>query len=332
MVFVQSELRGATALVQEIKVSSPLVSAVIRILKRVDDFKKLAREFYFDVILSVHQCPRCGSRLEMTGKSECSCVCGNIFDPTIAFQKSACCGKHLVRKSQHYICSECGTNVPSMFLFDEKLFDKAYFREMVGYADKIVGQIVTKLKEKGLLENTVLIFTGDNGTHPTIYTHTASGLIRGGKGNTTDAGTRVPLIAHYPEGKQKGVVYEPLIEFSDFYPTLAEIAGIPVGEKEEGGVEPDGCSFFPVLTGSPHTPRETVFVHYDPKWGQNVNRFRNQFVRTLDYKLYADGRFFNLSSDVLEQNPLSIDSLSKAEAEEYRLLSKELEKHPDFLF
>lgn len=210
--------------------------------------------------------------------------------------------------------------------------DTAYFREMVGYADKIVGQIVTKLKEKGLLENTVLIFTGDNGTHPTIYTHTASGLIRGGKGNTTDAGTRVPLIAHYPEGKQKGVVYEPLIEFSDFYPTLAEIAGIPVGEKEEGGVEPDGCSFFPVLTGSPHTPRETVFVHYDPKWGQNVNRFRNQFVRTLDYKLYADGRFFNLSSDVLEQNPLSIDSLSKAEAEEYRLLSKELEKHPDFLF
>ena len=128
---MQSELRSATALVQEKKVRNPLVSAVIRILKRVDAFKKLAREFYFDVILSVHQCPRCGGRIEMTGKGECSCVCGNIFDPTITFQKSPCCGKRLVRKSQHYICPGCRKTVPSMFLFDEKLFDKTYFREMV---------------------------------------------------------------------------------------------------------------------------------------------------------------------------------------------------------
>ena len=128
---MQSELRGATSLVQEKRVSSPLVSAVIRILKRVDDFKKLAREFYFDVVLSAHQCPRCGGRIEMTGKSECSCVCGNIFDPTIAFQQSHCCGKPLVRKPRHYICPGCQKSVPSMFLFDEKLFDKAYFREMV---------------------------------------------------------------------------------------------------------------------------------------------------------------------------------------------------------
>ena len=128
---MQSELRGVTAPVQEKKVSNPLVSAVIQILKRVDDFRKLAKEFYFDVILSVHQCPWCGGRIEMSGKSECSCVCGNIFDPTITFQKSPCCGKRLVRKSQHYICPGCQKTLPSMFLFDEKLFDKAYFREMV---------------------------------------------------------------------------------------------------------------------------------------------------------------------------------------------------------
>ena len=202
--------------------------------------------------------------------------------------------------------------------------DTAYFREMVAYADKIVGQIVTQLKEKGLLENTVLIFTGDNGTHPSIYTHTTSGVIRGGKGNTTDAGTRVPLIVHYPEGKQNGVVYEPMIEFSDFYPTLAEIAGMPS--------QSDGRSFFPVVAGSAHTPRECVFVHYDPQWGQNVNRFRNQFVRTLDYKLYADGRFFNLTKDILEQKPLPPDSLSKSETMAYQLLHRELESHPEFLF
>ena len=210
--------------------------------------------------------------------------------------------------------------------------DTASFKDMVTYADKIVGQIVARLEENGLLENTVLIFTGDNGTHPTIYTHTVSGTIRGGKGNTTDAGTRVPLIAHYPDGKQKGVVYESLIEFSDFYPTLAEIAGVAMEEEKEEATQRDGQSFYPVLTGKSHSPRETVFVHYDPKWSKNVNRFRNQFVRTLNYKLYADGRFFNLTNDVLELHPLSMDSLSNPETKEYDLLSNEMEKHPDFLF
>jgi arylsulfatase A len=210
--------------------------------------------------------------------------------------------------------------------------DTASFKDMVTYADKIVGQIVARLEENGLLENTVLIFTGDNGTHPTIYTRTVSGTVRGGKGNTTDAGTRVPLIAHYPNGKQKGVVYESLIEFSDFYPTLAEIAGIPMEANKEKSTQRDGRSFYPVLTGRSHSPRETVFVHYDPKWSKNVNRFRNQFVRTLDYKLYADGGFFNLTNDVLEQHPLAMDSLSNAETEEYHVLHNEFEKHPGFLF
>ncbi len=210
--------------------------------------------------------------------------------------------------------------------------DTAYFKDMVGYADQIVGQIVASLDEKDLLENTVLIFTGDNGTHPTVYTRTKSGTIRGGKGNTTDAGTRVPLIVHYPEGKQRGTVYEPLIEFSDFYPTLADIAGKSDLSQVDSYGPVDGRSFFPVLTGSSHAPRETVFVHYDPRWGMNVNRFRNQFVRTLDYKLYADGRFIHLSKDVLEQWPISPDSLSGSETGVYLKLQQELDSHPAFLF
>ena len=67
----------------------------------------------------------------MTGQSECSCSCGNTFDPTLTFQKSSCCGARLIRRSFHYACSRCHKAVPSRFLFDEKLFDKAYFREMI---------------------------------------------------------------------------------------------------------------------------------------------------------------------------------------------------------
>jgi hypothetical protein len=83
------------------------------------------------VILSVSQSPACGGQLHMTGNSVCSCSCGNVFDPTLAFQKSACCSAGLVRKTFHYACSQCHKPIPSRFIFDEKIFDKAYFREMM---------------------------------------------------------------------------------------------------------------------------------------------------------------------------------------------------------
>ncbi len=199
---------------------------------------------------------------------------------------------------------------------------KAYFKDMVEYADKITGRILNKLEEEGLLENTVFIFTGDNGTNRSITTQTLSGAIQGGKGNTTDAGTRVPLIVHWPKGGQSGKVYQDLISFCDFYPTLAELADL--------NVPVDGQSFFPVLSGLKHTPRETLFVHYDPRWGNNVNQFRNQFIRTLDYKLYSDGRFISLKDDVLEMAPLALDSLNQEEKKIYDRLKKELDNYPDF--
>jgi len=67
----------------------------------------------------------------MTGQSKCACTCGYGFDPTIAFQQSLCCGARLVRKTFHYACSKCSKTVPSRFIFDEKLFDAPYFREMM---------------------------------------------------------------------------------------------------------------------------------------------------------------------------------------------------------
>lgn len=67
----------------------------------------------------------------MTGQSQCSCRCGNTLDPTISFQKSGCCGAKLTRKTFHYACSQCNQVVPSWFIFDERVFDSDYFREMM---------------------------------------------------------------------------------------------------------------------------------------------------------------------------------------------------------
>ncbi len=200
--------------------------------------------------------------------------------------------------------------------------DTAYFKDMIAYTDKIAGKIMDKLEELEINDNTIIIFTADNGTHPRIFTHTVNGTIQGGKGNTIDAGTHVPLIVFWPKKMKKGFVYKGLIEFSDFFPTLADIV-----EKE---VRSDGKSFFPLLTGAKYKPRKTTFVHYDPQWGKNVNQYRNQFVRTVGYKLYQDGNFYNLSRDILEKNPLSINSLTKSELKIRNTLEKELKKHPEW--
>jgi len=198
--------------------------------------------------------------------------------------------------------------------------DTIYFKDMVAYTDKIVGRITNKLKELNLDNNTIVIFTGDNGTHPSIYSNMKSDRIRGGKGNTIDAGTHVPLIVSWPEKIKKGFVFNGLIEFSDFFTSFAEIV-----DKE---VDSDGKSFYPLLTGGDYKPRTTAFVHYDPRWGKNVNRYRNQFVRTLDYKLYQDNKLYNLNADIKEELPISFNSLKDNEEIILNNLKTEMKKHP----
>ncbi len=198
--------------------------------------------------------------------------------------------------------------------------DTAYFKDMVGYADKMVGKIVGKLKALGLDKNTIVIFVGDNGTHPSIVSTLPDRKVVGGKGNTIDAGTHVPMIVYWPEQIKRGSTFEGLIEFSDFFPTLAELVGRPV--------DADGKSFYPLLTNEKYHPRATAFVHYDPRWSANVDRYRNQFVRELDYKLYQDGKFYNLKTDILEKVPLDKNALTSRERKVLSGLQKEMNRHP----
>ncbi|MEN8226483.1 MAG: sulfatase-like hydrolase/transferase [Bacteroidota bacterium] len=200
--------------------------------------------------------------------------------------------------------------------------DTTYFKDMVSYTDKIVGKITNKLKALDLDKNTILIFTADNGTHPSIYSQLADETIQGAKGNTINAGVHVPLIVYWPSQIKNGHIFNGLIAFSDFFPTLADIV------KTE--VNSDGRSFYPLLTGGKYDPRETVFVHYDPQWGNKVSQYRNQFVRTMEYKLYQDGNFFELKNDKLEENPLQPDSLETEKLNIRTALENEIKKHPEW--
>lgn len=175
--------------------------------------------------------------------------------------------------------------------------NKKYFADMVAYMDKIVGRIVKKLDDLGLREDTLILFTGDNGTNRNITSKLGDRTVRGGKGSMTDAGTHVPFVANWQGTLPTGRVCNDLVDFSDFFPTLAEAAGARV----PGRLGIDGHSFLPQLRGRPGNPRQWVFCHYFRDPGNPVQCF----ARDKRWKLYIDGKLFDVQADPLEQRPIT---------------------------
>lgn len=180
------------------------------------------------------------------------------------------------------------------------------FEDMVAYADKTVGRIVAALDKYRLTRNTVVFFTGDNGTHRRITSRLNGRTIRGGKGTTTDAGTHVPLIVYAPGLIPGGRVLDDLVDFTDFLPTLADIARVEPPE----GVVLDGRSFWPQLKGEKGDPREWSYCYYFPR--PYAEKFDNayahkavRFTRDKRFKLYGDGRLYDLSQDIEEKAPIA---------------------------
>ncbi|MEN8738095.1 MAG: sulfatase-like hydrolase/transferase [Akkermansiaceae bacterium] len=186
----------------------------------------------------------------------------------------------------------------------DKATRKANFVAMVQYLDKLVGKIVKQVDDLSQLGNTIIMFTADNGTNPALTSRWNGQDIQGGKGSTTDMGTRVPFIASWKGKGVTGKVSDDLIDFTDFYPTLAQAAGINLGEDDPT----DGVSFLPQLQGEKGTPRDWVFCHYQPYWGKFSG---SQFVRNQTHKLYHDGRLFDISKDLHEQTSLAPSQTSE---------------------
>lgn len=183
--------------------------------------------------------------------------------------------------------------------------DPWHFDEFVHYMDKLIGQIVETLEATGQLDNTLLIFTGDNGTdEPIVSLLGQDRIVAGGKGKTTDAGTHVPFIAYGPDLIEEGLVLDDLLDFSDILPTFCDLAGVEVPPR----LNIDGRSFLPQLKGQRGQPREWIYCWYS----RNGNWEGAQaFVRNQRYKLYDDGRFYDITKDPLEALPLAYEDLTR---------------------
>ncbi len=194
--------------------------------------------------------------------------------------------------------------------------DKANFISMVAYVDVLVGRIVQALDDQGLRDDTLVIFTCDNGSPREITSQMKDRTIAGKKGLTTDAGTHVPLIVSWPGQVQPNRTCDDLIDFTDFMPTLLQVAGVDPPLSQEM----DGRSFLPQVLGQAGNPRDWIFCHYDPRWGQwSLKRY----AQDKRWKLYGDGSFYDLRSDPLEERPLALDQLGR-DAEGARVMLQDI--------
>lgn len=181
------------------------------------------------------------------------------------------------------------------------------YPEMIADMDKQVGQLMQFIQSSRFADDTLVIFTTDNGT-PSRYIARAEGekLIRlpiesnlngtmrlGGKGKLTDAGTRAPTIFWWPGKIAAGSSTDQLIDFADWYPTVLDVARAKVPR----GYVPDGISCLDALFGGT-SERTVAFAEHGKRY----------FLRDEQWKLYNDGNLFNLQSDPTEEKPITVRS------------------------
>jgi len=183
----------------------------------------------------------------------------------------------------------------------------ASYYAMISEVDDNIGKILKVLEETGHADNTIIIFTSDNGL--AVGQH---GLL--GKQNLYEHSVRVPLIISGP-GIKNGERTESLVYLNDVFPTVADIVGV---EKPE---TVDGKSLLPILKDSKATVRESVYFSY-----KNFQRG----VRTKNWKLIkylVEGKkttqLFEIKKDPLEMNNLANDPKYKKKVKEMTVLLQE---------
>ena len=193
--------------------------------------------------------------------------------------------------------------------------DNATYAAMTEGVDQSVGQIVAKLAELGLTDNTAIFFFSDNGGVPRVA---FNGGLRSGKGYLWEGGIREPLIVKWPSVIPANAVDRTPVTSVDFYPTILELAGV----SDVAGHTVDGVSLMSVLTRSGPLERDAIYWHY-PHYA-NAGSTPTGAIRQGDWKLiefFEDDHveLYNLAEDRAEENDLSRDLPAKAQELRERL-------------
>lgn len=200
--------------------------------------------------------------------------------------------------------------------YNPSVHTHAQFAGMITRLDYYVGEILKKLKEKNLDENTIVIFTSDNGPHeeggadPTFFGR--DGKLRGLKRQCYEGGIRIPFIVRWPDKVAAGTVNDHPLAFYDLMPTFSELAGVKnytkkyTNKKLKKGTDYfDGISIVPTLTGKGEQ-QQHEFLYWEFDETDQIA------VRKGDWKLLIKkGKpfLYNLATDIHEDHDVSSQHL-----------------------
>jgi uncharacterized sulfatase len=188
---------------------------------------------------------------------------------------------------------------------------------MISRLDRDVGKLLDLLEDLQIAENTLIIFTSDNGPHNEGgHDHTffdSNGPLRGFKRDLYEGGIRVPMIAWWPETISPGGTTEHLTCFQDFLPTACQLAEVDIPD----GI--DGLSYVPTLLGKSQERLAHPFLYFRYGERQAVRKGKWKAVRVADDE---PTELFDLSTDIGEQTDISSENPGLvAELEEIMLES-----------
>lgn len=194
--------------------------------------------------------------------------------------------------------------------------DDKYWDAMVRHTDKMVGKVLDGLESNKVLDNTLVLWTGDNGTYQSVTSRFRGRDVTGGKGTTQDNGTHVGFLASWPGVIPAGSKSDELVDFTDVFPTLLDAATVETPKS----LNLDGVSLAPTFRGKSRE-KTSIYCWYE-RDGKRVKA--SQHVRTARYKLYADGRFFDVHTDPGESTDLADTDLSEEASAILQVLKRDL--------
>ena len=205
------------------------------------------------------------------------------------------------------------------FLFDRRLpvrqvQDCPIYAGMIEAMDEAIGVVLDTLDRHGLTENTIVCFTSDNGGVSSGDAYSSSMLpLRGGKGRQWEGGIREPFYFRFPERIKAGSICHVPVSGIDFYPTLLELAGIPVIHEQVI----DGRSIVSLLSGE--QDREIAerdlfwhYPHYGNQGGDPSSSIRNGPWKMIHYHEDGHDELYDLEADPGEQNDVMASNRAKA--------------------
>ena len=203
------------------------------------------------------------------------------------------------------------------------------FASMVRYVDKLVGRLTKALKQQGLRDETIIIFTTDNGSPGGVRGMRNGHTVRGAKGQRREPGVAMPFIVSGPGMVPEGKTTDALTDFTDILPTFAELAGTEPSDRWPV----DGRSIAPLLLGeADDSPRDWIYAQgggaasFENHRAVPKKPYDDRVIRNKRWKLWVNGKrqpvkLYDLKNDPWEENNLIDSDKPAAQSAKKKLMS-----------